>query len=71
MVKNCLTCKFEPDWSEPRGSISYPLRSGDCKYEFEWPPIPWIYLIQKRPLIRYEDDSGLPTSCNTWCKKED
>ena len=25
MIKNCLTCRFEPDWGEPGGSKDYPV----------------------------------------------
>ena len=71
MKHKCLSCKYEPDWNEPSRSKSYPIRTGKCKYKMNWPQIPWVYVIQKRPLIRYDDDSGLPTVCETWHKKED
>ena len=66
----CLECKYEPDWSEPSGHRDYSCRTGKCKFKMEWPPYPWVYLIQTRPLIRYSDDSGLPTSCKTFEKRE-
>jgi hypothetical protein len=66
----CLTCKYEPDWSEPSGGNKYSRRHGKCKYEMDWPPMPYVYLVQTRPLLRYSDDSGLPTACPTWTKKD-
>lgn len=65
----CLSCEYEPDWSEPVG-VEYKRQSGKCKYIVNWPSIPWVYLITTRPLIRYSDDSGLPTACKTYKPKE-
>ena len=60
----CLTCKYEPDWSEPTGE--YQRRVGKCKYKVDWPKMPWVYLIQTRVLERFSDDSGMPGACKVW-----
>ena len=66
----CLTCKYEPDWSEPSGG-EYSRRSGECKYKVKWPKRPsWVYAIKEMPLIRYSDNSGLPSACATWEPKK-
>ena len=69
MPYKCLSCKHEPEWSEPFGG-EYPRQSGDCMYKVDWPKIPYVYRIHKEKLIRYSDDSGLPVSCDTWEPKE-
>ena len=69
-MSKCLTCKYEPDWSKPFDKNEYQRRYGKCKYKMEWPKMPWICLIQTRPLIRYLDNSGLPSTCPTWEEKD-
>jgi len=65
----CLTCKYEPEWSEPSGR-EYQIRRGKCKYPMQWPKMPYVYFVQTRPLNRYSDDSGIPTSCACWEPKD-
>lgn len=71
-MDNCLTCLYEPDWSEPSGGGKYPRQFGKCKYEVEWPTMPWVYYIGSRTLVRYSDDSGLPSAaiCEAWKRKD-
>ena len=65
MEKSCLTCKWEPDWSEPYGG-EFSRRHGACRYPMVFPKMPYVYHVAKSPLIRYSDDSGLPDECETW-----
>ena len=67
-MQSCLTCKYEPDWSEPTGG-EFSRQHGKCKYKMKWPAMPWVYYINIRSLVRYSDNSGLPTSCETWAEK--
>lgn len=68
-MKNCLTCKYEPDWSRPIG-VEYTRQTGKCKYIIKLPPLPIVYQLTINWLTRYSDDSGLPGSCPAWVSKD-
>ena len=61
-MKKCLTCKYEPDWSERSGG-EYPRRSGKCKFTPAWVLLPATMKIHESVITRYDDDSGIPTKC--------
>ena len=67
-MSKCLTCKYQPDWEKPVG-VEYKRQHGKCKYKVEWPLIPYVYVITTRSLVRYDDDSGLPSACATYEKE--
>lgn len=64
-MKNCLNCKYEPDW-RPWTSGEYSWTSGKCKWDKPIPTLPAISIIATRPIIIYRDDSGMPRNCKTW-----
>jgi hypothetical protein len=65
MKKNCLTCKYEPDWSAPIG-IDYPRQTGFCKWDGVIPLIPAVYVMHREGISKYSDGSGVKTRCDTW-----
>ena len=66
--KNCLTCKYEPDWL-PLSSVEYPRRMGVCKWDKEMPALPKPFLFIRNSIHRYSDDSGVPENCKAWGAK--
>ncbi len=71
MKKNCLTCEFEPDWSEWIDA-GYKRCHGKCKWEDDGliPDLPQVYILNERHVTRYGDDSGICHSCKTWKPKK-
>jgi hypothetical protein len=65
MKKNCLTCKWEPEWSKWVG-VEYKRCVGDCRCPVKSQLLPAVYTLSKQGVTRYSDDSGLPTFCHTW-----
>lgn len=68
MSKNCLTCKYEPDWGS-WGGVVYKKRIGVCQCPVVIPPLPSVYTIHKKSITCYSDNSGIEISCKTWEKK--
>ena len=71
MSKTCLNCKYEPQWSEPKGG-EYPRSSGKCRW-FEAhgrPKLPGCVQVIENGILRYADDSGVMTNCKTWEPKQ-
>ena len=74
MKKNCLTCKYEPDWDEwTKGE--YPRQSGACKRK-EWAKelidrLPETYQVTVSHVVRYKDDSGVMNRCPAWEAKNE
>lgn len=67
--KNCLTCKYEPEWSEWSGG-EYSTCSGPCRWAGELPKLPSVMQVTgPTHVIRYSDDSGIHRHCATWEKK--
>lgn len=66
--KNCLTCKYEPAWSEWSGG-EYSRCYGECRYVIKLPVLPSFYRCYGRDVVRYNDDSGIETHCKAWKKK--
>lgn len=69
-MKNCLNCKYEPDWGEWTGR-EYKRTFGECRYEVELPDLPSVYTLTFRKVERYRDDSGIPKGCKTFEAKEE
>jgi hypothetical protein len=69
MKKNCLTCKYEPDWPAPKGK-EYPRSCAPCKWDKELPPLPGVMVIRREFVTRYSDDSGVIEHCKAWEPKE-
>ena len=73
MKKNCLTCKYEPDWGEWTKGY-HPRQSGLCKRkEFAdelISKLPRSYQVTINGITRYSDDSGVMTRCPAWEGKE-
>ncbi len=67
-MKNCLTCKYEPEWGEPTGS-EYPRRHGRCKKEVALPKLPAVCRVLVETITIYSDNSGMPRKCATWEQK--
>lgn len=66
----CLSCIYEPKWTEPTGK-EYPRRSGECRFQIAAVVLPACATLAIKPLVRYSDDSGLPTKCPAYIKKTD
>jgi hypothetical protein len=64
-MKDCLDCKYEPDWSDPIGR-EYQRRSGKCKWDKPLPSLPQCYLVEKQFIVRFDDDSGIMRNCAVW-----
>ncbi len=74
IMKNCLTCKFEPDWKEYE---QFPeIFAGDCKW-FDQNNIPIIISIDEgfKGVIRKKIDDTLirngSNDCGTWEAKNE
>lgn len=71
MAKNCLNCKFEPDWGEKQGR-EYAQEYGSCKFEPNIPPLPPTIIVSKaQNIVRYSDDSGIFSNCRVWEPKDE
>ena len=73
MRKNCLTCKYEPDWSE-WSQGEYPRQSGACKRD-KWAKeliakLPETYQVTVKHITRFSDDSGVMNRCPAWESKD-
>jgi len=67
-MKNCLTCKHEPNWCEwTKGE--YSRCSGACQWLDKLPDLPATYQVTIKHVIRYSDDSGIETRCKVWMAK--
>lgn len=68
MNKNCLTCKWEPEWSE---WIGKEIRRcfGKCRYPLKSQLYPQSYTVVNRVIERCSDDSGVCGACITWDAK--
>ena len=66
MIKNCLTCKYEPEWGEPvSAGCRFERRFGKCKWD-GLPKMPVTHVLTKKGITRYSDDSGIPGACKVW-----
>lgn len=64
----CLSCKWEPDWGPVIG-IQWARRIGSCKHPIieEAPStLPAAFKYHVESIVRYADDSGMPSNCNAW-----
>ena len=71
-MKNCLNCKYEPDWSEfeQRGEYAWcHVKFGICKWNKTLPQLPQCYSLSKNAITRNSDDSGIMLNCKAWEKK--
>ena len=69
MKKNCLNCKYEPNWPDPIGR-DYPRRIAPCLWDKPIPVMPRTMRVVCEPVSRYSDDSGVIDNCKTWEPKE-
>ena len=66
MEKTCLTCKYEPDWSE--WFFNEPsTRSGKCKWK-NCEPWPKVYSITERRVMQHKGKSQFK-KCDAWESK--
>jgi len=65
MDKNCLTCRWEPDWVDWVGR-EFRRRGGRCRIEIALPVLPATWSVLKEPILMHVDNSGMPTQCKTW-----
>jgi hypothetical protein len=68
--KNCLTCKYEPEWGEWT-SGTYSRCSGECRWDGVIPSLPAAMYVSVSRVVRYSDDSGIERKCATWEGKAD
>ena len=66
--KNCLTCKYEPEWGAKVG-IEYPRMTGMCQWAGDLPKMPQTHTVKVEHITRYSDDSGIMHSCAVWEEK--
>lgn len=66
MTAKCLTCVYQPDWTDWTGG-EYPRQNGKCKFPMPYIKLPYGCSIGNAPHIqRYSDDSGIPSRCPTY-----
>jgi len=71
MIKNCLTCKYEPKWGKPISEgTDNERRFGKCRWNGLIPNMPVTHIITKKGITRYTDDSGIPGACKVWEAKK-
>lgn len=72
MVKNCLNCKYEPDWSDwgKWKELEYGRQIGKCKFRLVLPVLPAVFHLVKTPIIRYHDNTGIENCCRAWEAKK-
>lgn len=69
MKKNCLTCKYEPEWGDPTKG-EYARVFGTCQWPRVLPTLPSVYRVHAEGITRFlKDDSGIETRCPTWTAK--
>lgn len=64
----CLSCKWEPDWG-PEVGIQWIRRAGYCKHpiiEEVKNALPASCQHTVLAIVKYSDNSGVPTTCNAW-----
>ena len=66
MEKNCLNCKYEPDWNKWVGAGDALRCSGMCKFKSVFPKLPPTTTINIKPIIRYVGDYGIYGRCPVW-----
>lgn len=67
-IKDCTTCKYEPDWEELPGSKKRKGQQGLCKFG----PLPPVYPKQiATPIYKFSDNVGLPGACRAWVSKKE
>ena len=74
MKKNCLTCKFEPVWSDPVGVGEKRYQAGFCAYELPLLPATFSTSIDSIILNYVEKntvacDGKYIDNCQVWEKK--
>lgn len=62
--RNCLNCKYEPDWSE--GGLLSDRKLGACKWDKELPNLPSIMGLLVNRVVRFRDGTGMPEKCKAW-----
>ena len=71
MKKNCLNCKWEPEWISC-GAGSYKRRVGFCRFPFERPRnLPQCFVMTRPCVEVYEGGSGMIDDCVGWEAKDD
>ena len=60
MKKHCLTCKYEPVWSDPIGPEGKKYKAGFCKYML--PNLP-ACMPQQVAMARHFIDTGIVDFC--------
>lgn len=68
--KNCLNCKWEPEWDEWIGTKDYRRCHGHCRFPVKIQLLPKVYTVVKKKIVRYNDDSGVMEICHTWEAKD-
>ena len=67
--RNCLNCKYEPEWSEWKKIEGFFSRcTGFCKFANKLSEIilPACSHIHTDMIVRYDDDSGIKYNCPAW-----
>ena len=67
--RNCLTCKWEPEWNDWVG-VEFRRCYGKCRCPVNAQTLPATYSLVIKSVERFSDDSGLPSRCYTWEEKE-
>lgn len=74
--KTCLSCKYEPDWSDwynPRGKKGFEIKSGECKIAktISAMPFPACMSVKSYPVVvSFTDVVNLPAGCQKWEPKQ-
>lgn len=73
-MSKCLTCKYEPDWSEWSDEGEYKRKTGRCRcaYKIKLPKAtPRVCTLRVVSLTVFADGSGLPKSCDAYEPKDE
>ncbi len=66
--RNCLNCKYEPEWSEWKNFPDHSRCIGSCKFvnKLDEIVLPACSYIHTDVITRYHDDSGIKYNCPAW-----
>jgi len=69
-MRDCLTCKYEPEWEPPLKWWDYQVKEGYCKWIIG-KPIPAAARYDNVKITYFlSDEAGIHTDCPTWEPKD-
>ena len=68
-MRDCLTCKYEPEWGPERAWGDFTEKEGLCTWSAD-KPIPSSYQHHNVTIICFNDEAGIYTDCPAWEPKD-